>query len=679
MSSLRLLRQPFSVCLFAACALGMHAEIAHPTASTPQKPSSYQALAELHLPSLSQQDMQEKKAREEIEKHNAEVIKKHEEKTFKISKKPSLNDIKILQIGAVEKLNIIYQLFSSNDATPVDAINKQLYQDLEFFCGNSPHQNDHLLSQFDTQTTMGKVELQKMLALPTTDIEKLRQRQAFIKKLINNSDLLITLEQHLANLQETESEILSFWKTSDAPSTMLFDKHYSTWFPKLNQNKYFLELSVLWQTVIYPSLIPVCLGGGLGYGLVKFLSLPEAIKTIAINKIRELYSESPTMSAVSLFYATIVAFSIYAPISNAIEYNQTSNLVQQKMISIASFSNALHAIDQTLAQNSMDAALFSDQKDINTKFSEKLQEFRTLLATNTFKGKASVFSLKGKALAAFKIMHEIKDQFAPLLKMVGKIDAFVAIAKFMKSKMSNSHARYCFADYEVATTPHLALTDFWHPRLNQDKVVTNSVEIGGNGASNIIITGPNAGGKSTVLKGIAIAIILAQTLGIVPASSMTFTPFAQTNAYLNIADTTGTASLYQAEMRRAQSLISSIKKLEKNQFSFVIMDEIFTGTNHEEGQAGAYGVAKGLAKFANNMCVMATHYKLLTELESELPRSFKNYKVSVIKNHDGSYTMPYKLEVGISDQRIALDLLKGEGFSDDIIDAARGKLASQGA
>ena len=104
------------------------------------------------------------------------------------------------------------------------------------------------------------------------------------------------------------------------------------------------------------------------------------------------------------------------------------------------------------------------------------------------------------------------------------------------------------------------------------------------------------------------------------------------------------------------------------------MDEIFTGTNPKEGEAAAYGVAKHISSFGNNMTIVATHFKELTNLEITTGGLFKNYKVSVIKK-DGGFIYPYKLEQGISDQPIALQLLANEGFASEILDEANAIMA----
>jgi DNA mismatch repair protein MutS len=668
---------------FYLCIIFATSALAIETRDNAFQQSCYSTLSNLYLSSLSQQEAEEKKINEAITTHNIAAIKQHAGKILKTSNTVPLSSIKLPVIGEVEKLNIVYKLFSIDEKISANTINKQTYQDLNFFCGTSEHPTRHLLSKFAPLTVMGKVELQKLLACPITDIKILQERQACLQEIIKQPTLLQNLEKHLSVLHKIESEFLLFWKLSDEASTMLLDRHYFKWLPQLNQNQYALEFSALWE-IIGKNLLPMALPIIMTYFqyIIIHHLLPDVARSFneylitLTHTFRQLYTWSPKYFSLGiLFFITSIAIQMYPTITNAIDYNKSSNLIQQKMINVATFSKTLRLIQKQLAQNTCFASLIKNIKITDDRSDKKLKILQAQLNSKTFREKPSLFSFKGKALAAFKIMNEIKELFGPFLKIAGTIDAFVSVAKMLKSTINNQNAQFCFAEYEVAKTPHLNLTNFWHPILDQNSVVTNNLELGGQGqAANVILTGPNAGGKSTILKGLTIALIFAQTLGIAPASRMIFTPFTQINTYLNIADAEGSESLYQAEMHRAQTLIKSINNLYNNQFSFVIMDEIFTGTNPNEGQAGAYGIAKNLALLDNNVYLVATHYKSLTELENIIPNKVKNCKVYVTKNNDGSYNSPYKLLPGRSDQQIALDMLELEGFDNNIVSDARKEL-----
>ena len=119
-------------------------------------------------------------------------------------------------------------------------------------------------------------------------------------------------------------------------------------------------------------------------------------------------------------------------------------------------------------------------------------------------------------------------------------------------------------------------------------------------------------------------------------------------------------------MLRAHAIGEKTASLaQENKFIFVAMDELFNGTSTKEAKAAAYSFAKYLGSFSNCTSIIATHFPVLTTLDS-----FENYKVSVKVKKD-SLVYPYKLTPGISDQHVALDMLRLEGFESSILEDAR--------
>ncbi len=188
------------------------------------------------------------------------------------------------------------------------------------------------------------------------------------------------------------------------------------------------------------------------------------------------------------------------------------------------------------------------------------------------------------------------------------------------------------------------------------------------GFSNVIITGPNGSGKSTYIKSIAECLILAQTIGLVPAREFTCTPFKYISTYLNIPDCQGKESLFQAEMNRCYNQLQMLQKAEQNgEYSFNIMDEIFVSTNYQEGMSGAYAVINQLCRFKNCVNIITTHFDTLANLK-ELPVSKQYFDINILE--DGEIVKDYKLRNGVSKKHMALRLLRSRGFSKEILDDA---------
>ena len=151
----------------------------------------------------------------------------------------------------------------------------------------------------------------------------------------------------------------------------------------------------------------------------------------------------------------------------------------------------------------------------------------------------------------------------------------------------NSANKFCFANFKESNknNPFLSLDNIWHPYL-EGNIIKNNIVLGkylDYDYNNIIITGANASGKSTFIKTVVISILLSQTLTISCATNAILTPFSVINTYLNIPDCKGKESLFEAEMNRSKKYIEKLINIQKNEFAFVVMDEIFSSTNPEEG------------------------------------------------------------------------------------------------
>lgn len=381
-----------------------------------------------------------------------------------------------------------------------------------------------------------------------------------------------------------------------------------------------------------------------------------------------------------LIAAFLVALHIYSSYRSNKYFKDVFKAVHEKMKRVSLFYGNMASFEESLKGIDVFAELLNvNEKNKRRLVSEKeYVTFKTLfneLVTSSEYKNPSFFMGKGKILADFKKFLSLKSSLVSSLLLVGEIDMLVSIAKLYKTQAQHPHTKYCFSEFVTADQPYINIKDFWCPLLNPDDAKTNNLELGtpqdGRG---VILTGPNAAGKSSSLKGIIISIILSQTLGIAPASSIKLTPFSKISSHLNVSDKQGSESLFQAEMNRALRFLADVKKLGKGEFMFTILDELFSSTNPEEGMSGAYGIVKSLADYPGCMSILATHYKKLTELESKTNGFFKNYKVYV-EMKDGVIFPPYKFVPGISDQSMALLLMHKQGFDKQVLSEAFNVLA----
>jgi DNA mismatch repair protein MutS len=183
---------------------------------------------------------------------------------------------------------------------------------------------------------------------------------------------------------------------------------------------------------------------------------------------------------------------------------------------------------------------------------------------------------------------------------------------------------------------------------------------------NLIITGPNASGKTTQLKTTAINIIFTQQFGVGFYEKCTLVPYTHVHSYLNIPDTSGRDSLFQAEARRCKEILEIIENAEDSRH-FCVFDELFSGTNAEEAAEVSFGFLKYLQKYANVDFILTTHFvKLCRKVKkSSKDLRIENYKMSAELVGD-NIAFSYKLARGISKIKAAKLILMQMGFPKEI-------------
>lgn len=261
----------------------------------------------------------------------------------------------------------------------------------------------------------------------------------------------------------------------------------------------------------------------------------------------------------------------------------------------------------------------------------------------------------GSQLVFFKNIDMI--EFRLFLRDVNQFFEMLTIARLY------TNHRMCFAEFRAETDnkTYIETKKMYH--ISIDKYVPNDIILDG---TSCIITGPNAAGKSTFIKGILLNIIMSQTYGISFAETFVLTPFYFINSQINIPDFKGKQSLFEAEMYRCKQCIDVISELSNTSDKKVIlfMDEVFNSTNVVEGISGAFGILKKISTYTNVCAIVTTHLLYLTKLPK-----YHKYKMNVNITPDDHIDFPYLLEKGVSKQLIALELIK-PNFDEDVINTA---------
>jgi DNA mismatch repair protein MutS len=557
-------------------------------------------------------------------------------------------------------------------------VNNNLFQDLEIFISYTHDQNDTVYKQINfTKTHLGNHYLKEIISNPTKDVQILLNRQKLVKSLLDNPDKHAKIKSLLEVLNKCQNNGLWIWKEQTQEFKQIFQMLYFTnpYLQTFNTSEWFLKIYNYFQIIFIPlyGLIAPIIFFVIPYLIIRFffgVNIPIKLyfnlikQTFFGNNITSaLFGKSKLVNLMQYAYQALTfflyAYGIYNSFRAAANLNKIINMIHEKINNLAKFIKTSYELYQEVKP------LF-ELEPLTVSYLE--------LWDNLFEKEPYILSDKGKILRTFFLINSKtspggsssgKDKLTPLLQMVGFIDAINSISHLHLAHPNS----YSFPVYLTTSQgPALTCASVWNPFLNPSKAVTNDFQMGDSKPNNILITGPNASGKSTFIKSVVLGVLMAQTISMVPSQEMKITPFQLLNTYLNIPDVKGRESLFEAEMNRAREHINMINKLLPDQFSLVVMDEIFNSTNYEEGVAGAYIIGKELGTIHNSLTLITTHFSYLTKLSKT--NNYLNYMFEVEKI-DNRIVKSYKVKEGISKQYLALDMLEKNGYKPEMIQEAR--------
>jgi MutS domain V len=198
-----------------------------------------------------------------------------------------------------------------------------------------------------------------------------------------------------------------------------------------------------------------------------------------------------------------------------------------------------------------------------------------------------------------------------------------------------------------------------HPMLAADQQ-RNPVDL----KKHLILTGPNAAGKSTYVRGILANLLFAQTFGVALAQRAILTPIRRIVSMMRVQDTIGSQSLFEAECRRAMDLIRTAQEEREGPIVF-FLDEPMQATPPIEGSATAMALLRYLSRFPHVRLIATTHYHGLAELDKS---GFQNVSMDAAETDPIRFT--YKLKPGPCFQSIALEMLKKDAFPEELLEDA---------
>ena len=216
-----------------------------------------------------------------------------------------------------------------------------------------------------------------------------------------------------------------------------------------------------------------------------------------------------------------------------------------------------------------------------------------------------------------------------------------------------------------APSAGLHITGLVHPFLPAT-AIRNTLEVSGD-VRVCFVTGPNMGGKSTFLKAVAIAMLLAHCGAGVPATRMAFTPVGTIFSSVQLSDSIAAGeSFYLAEVRRIRDLATA---LIAGDAALAILDEPFRGTNVHDAADATIAIIERLVDHNQALVFIASHIaEVVPSIGADRRVCLLHFQADLT---NGAPTFDYMIRPGVSTQRLGMTLLKQEAVLDLLERATR--------
>jgi len=277
---------------------------------------------------------------------------------------------------------------------------------------------------------------------------------------------------------------------------------------------------------------------------------------------------------------------------------------------------------------------------------------------------------------------EVRRILLEMAARIGERSHEVAAAVEVLAELELQFAKARFADdydcvapglHQAAKGPALILRDARHPLLERNlkahggRVIPVSVELD-EGRRELIITGPNTGGKTVALKTLGLLVLMAQSGIPVPASRMEAPVFdgvlADIGDYQSIEQNLSTFSAHVKN-------IDSISRLATSH-SLVLLDELGSATDPEEGAALAVAIAEHFLR-VGCFAIISTHHTSLKVFGANAPGVVN----AAVGFNEATLQPTYELKIGIPGASAGINIASRLGLNPAIIQSARSRLGTQ--
>ena len=544
----------------------------------------------------------------------------------------------------------------------VDASNNSIYK---YFLNLNESTNNKIYNN-----KLSNNLIKQLSTYYTTDIDFLKENQKLLKTFHNNSQTY-----------ENYEKIVEIWDEIKNDTGFKERYYYIDWpmWEFLNKSQYFLQFMSIYNMAspVISLFVPIIILiipffiiklKGLELTMQEYMEILRVV--ISNHSIGKLFTQFNSVTFQEKIYLIVSAgfylFSIYQNMLICLRFHQNMKKIHEYFGEFKTYLN--HTIDSMNNYHDFSKE-FKTQVEFNTnllKNMDNLKDLKEKLDKITdLKYNLSKISEVGHILKTFYEIYEdpvYNSSFMYSLGFNGYIDCIMGLQENIKERKIN-YAEFIEKSKkrEKHENNKNVFKNNYYACLKDVKHIKNTVKLN----KNMIISGPNASGKTTVIKSVLINIILSQQFGCGFYDKATLKPYDHIHCYLNIPDTSGRDSLFQAEARRCKEIIDIIDDNSKDTH-FCAFDELYSGTNPDEATISAIAFMQYIIKNKNVNTILTTHFmKVCKKLNKN--KLIENYYMDTIKK-DNKLQYLYELRRGISSIKGGINILCEMNYPSEIIE-----------
>lgn len=571
-------------------------------------------------------------------------------------------------------------------------VSSSIITDLELDTSN----NAYSIVFNGTSSALGNIIEKKWKYYYSNNRKFLRKQQKWLRS-ISNAEPQTT--QDVQNATQTINAYYSKWRELKQQTNFLTTYQYIDWshLSFLNKHPIFLQAMTYFNIaspalhILFPIILLL-----IPFFLIKLIMrIPFTIdtykhilgKTFQNHAFGKLFTAfcSPQCSAIDMntkVYAAVsfalYIFTFYQNILSCIKFYNNTCLIHEFMYDTKEYIRNCNILYEFSVKHKG-----TQFKQFHAKCEEQLISLRECeKQLDCVEQSSFTVYQTGNIGTIMYMFHEIyynqniEDCFSYWFGYAGYIENMIGLSQTIKKnvvnyatltsfsqkknmkqrKPSQQYIKQQYYIYQLRNT-HADSHPHADSSMSTSTIVKNDIDL----LKNSIITGPNASGKTTILKATLMNILFTQQFGIGCYESCTIHPYASLFSYINIPDTSERDSLFQAEARRCLYILDYIDS-HPNDRVFCIFDELFSGTNPYEAQKSARAYLKYLHK-RNATYMLTTHFNDLKEIKNS---ACNQLYMEVLVNGD-AFKYSYRLKHGTSNVYGGFKVLKNLGFPQTIV------------